>query len=242
MNNYYSCIINTLLLLGIVYGIPVQDINNRPIIGVLAQHFHPSNPLPDTPGDSFIAASYVNYLQAAGARVVPIKINEDPKVIENLLKNINGVLFPGGDSYVLDSPYQRNAKAAFDYSKSQKEAGNVFPLWGTCLGMQQLSALAAETDSILTASKGTWDASMKLDNISTSASMMENMPGDIREILSNEMVTYNAHYNCVSVEDFNDNKKLQNFFQMTSTNFDSNGKEFVSGIEGKRISHCAKNT
>ena len=41
--------------------------NERPIIGVLSQ---PGDPAP--PGQSYIAASYVKWLESAGARVVPI--------------------------------------------------------------------------------------------------------------------------------------------------------------------------
>ena len=115
------------------------------------------------------------------------------------------------------------------------ESGRSFPLWGTCLGMQQLSALVAETDSILSASKGTWDVSMKLGNISTLSRMTENMPDDIREILSNESVTYNVHYNCVSVEAYKHNEKLHDFFHVVSTNVASDGKQFLSTIEGKKI-------
>lgn len=38
--------------------------NNRPIIGILSQEYFPS------PSHSYIAASYVKYLESAGARVV----------------------------------------------------------------------------------------------------------------------------------------------------------------------------
>ena len=41
-------------------------------------------------------ASYVRYIESFGARVVPIINEEDPKVTEEKVKNLNGVLFPGG--------------------------------------------------------------------------------------------------------------------------------------------------
>ena len=45
---------------------------------------------------SYIAASYVKYLEMAGARVVPLIYNQPSDDIDTLLKGINGILFPGG--------------------------------------------------------------------------------------------------------------------------------------------------
>ena len=47
--------------------------NNRVIIGVLSQPSDPSGP-----GESYIAASYVKFLEASGARVVPF-VHDLPK-------------------------------------------------------------------------------------------------------------------------------------------------------------------
>ncbi len=47
--------------------------NNRVIIGVLSQPSEPSGP-----GESYIAASYVKFLEASGARVVPF-VHDLPK-------------------------------------------------------------------------------------------------------------------------------------------------------------------
>lgn len=51
-----------------------SKINNAPIIGVLAQEFDDSlkKLYPNGPQNSYIAASYIKYLEGSGARVVPI--------------------------------------------------------------------------------------------------------------------------------------------------------------------------
>jgi len=41
------------------------------------------------------------------------------------------------------------------------------------------------------------------------------------------------HKNATSVDTFLDNQKLNAFFDITSVNFDGNGKWFVSSIEAK---------
>ena len=46
------------------------EANDRPIIGILTQ---PSSSSLSQFGDNYIAASYVKYVESAGARVVPIQ-------------------------------------------------------------------------------------------------------------------------------------------------------------------------
>ncbi|XP_071446441.1 gamma-glutamyl hydrolase-like isoform X2 [Hetaerina americana] len=80
--------------------------NNRPIIGVLSQEI--TNPLVKNKYSnytSYIAASYVKFLEGAGARVVPIRINLSDDYYENIVNSVNGVLFPGGGINLEDSGY-----------------------------------------------------------------------------------------------------------------------------------------
>ena len=56
---------------------------------------------------------------------------------------IHSVLFPGGASDLFDSPYERTAKILFNLAVKANKAGDVFPLWGTCLGFQFLSICGA---------------------------------------------------------------------------------------------------
>ncbi len=67
--------------------------NNRPIIGVMAQSTKGEGF--EKLGQSYIAASYIKFLESSGARVVPIMndLNEDET--EKLFYSINGALFPG---------------------------------------------------------------------------------------------------------------------------------------------------
>ena len=211
-----------------------DPLNNKPIIGILAQHTHPDNPIPLT-GDSYISASYVKFLESAGARVVPIKINQHPETVSELLSSINGVLFPGGDADIANSAYQKNAKMVYDYAIQERNKGKVFPVWGTCLGFQQLAALVAGSDSVLSLSSGTWDVSMNLSDLDKTGRMVENMSSDLFHAATVEPLTYNAHYNCVSVDTFNNNGALKDFFKVLSTNVDANGKLFISTVEGESI-------
>ena len=78
--------------------------------------------------------AYVSYIEAAGARVVPILHNEDLAVIDELLPKLNGVLFPGGNSGYLDT-----GKHIFEWAIAENDSGKTYPLWGTCVGYENMA-------------------------------------------------------------------------------------------------------
>jgi hypothetical protein len=51
---------------------------------------------------SYIMQAYVDFIIAAGARVVPFIMNEPKYVTLDKLSKVNGVLFPGGDGDYLE--------------------------------------------------------------------------------------------------------------------------------------------
>lgn len=213
-------------------------LNDRPIIGVLAQRLQ--DPIPGIVGSSYISASYVKYLEGAGARVVPIHINTTKEDLNRIFSYINGVLLPGGDADLLDSPVQRNAELLFDLAMQAYNKGDPFPMWGTCMGLQLLSVLTAKSGSVISRSFGTEDRTFSLNftaNYETSR-MFSDSPPNVIKILQTQNVTYNAHYNCVSVDTFNENRKLNAFFRLLSTNIDARGKGFMSTMEGKSFRFC----
>ncbi|KDO36288.1 hypothetical protein CISIN_1g028817mg [Citrus sinensis] len=74
-----------------------RRLNNRPVIGILS---HPgdgaSGRLNNSKNASYIAASYVKFVESAGARVIPLIYNEPEEILFEKLKLVNGVLLTGG--------------------------------------------------------------------------------------------------------------------------------------------------
>ena len=52
---------------------------------------------------SYIYASYVKYVEMAGARVVPLLINQADEYYEKMFYGTNGMLIPGGDADIHNS-------------------------------------------------------------------------------------------------------------------------------------------
>lgn len=89
-----GCSLQLLVLFGLIYRSISSATNNYPIVGVFA---HPSNDThPDCGGScQYIAASYVKYIESAGARVVPISYYSTYTEIDFMLERLNGFFFPG---------------------------------------------------------------------------------------------------------------------------------------------------
>merc|ERR1711962_1822433 len=76
--------------------------------------------------------------------------------------------------------------------------------------------------------------SLQMTKDAPQSRLFRDIPSNVESILSENKVTYNAHYNCVSVDSYHKSHELQSFFSVLSTNQDSNGKVFISTMEGRR--------
>ena len=209
-----------------------RTLNNKPIIGVLFQKL--PSPISGVNGTSYLSAAYVKYLESAGARVVPIPIDITKDELKKLFSYINGVIFPGGDADLMSSGYQRNAEYIIKLTMEAFHKEDYFPVWGTCLGLQAFAVILLKSDKVVTRSDGTWDKSMSLEFTKHvfKSKMFSNAPKKIMKIFESDKVTYNAHYNCVSIHSYTESRVLQSFFKVLSTNRDSRGKSFISTMEG----------
>ncbi len=105
----------------------------RPTIGVLSMYIAGKkiqHQYPQSKNCSYIAASYVRFIEGAGARAVPIPENLSNKKVDHILQGVNGVIIPGGDAEVIDVGYDRIAKRIFEYAINQKKKGKIWPILG----------------------------------------------------------------------------------------------------------------
>jgi Peptidase C26 len=84
------------------YRLPTEndELNDRPIVGVFAypSEFNATYPSAQY---SYIAASYVKWVEQSGARVMPIPFDLSDVELKSMFSKINGVLFPGYKSFLL---------------------------------------------------------------------------------------------------------------------------------------------
>ena len=101
-----------------------KQLNLRPLIGVLSQGGEPA-----PAGYSYIAASYIKFIEAAGARAVPILHDMDEAEVARRFNAVNGVLIPGGSQPLNKGyPYFDVASLLFELTIKANEQGDYFPV------------------------------------------------------------------------------------------------------------------
>uniref|UniRef100_A0A3Q3X5N3 folate gamma-glutamyl hydrolase n=1 Tax=Mola mola TaxID=94237 RepID=A0A3Q3X5N3_MOLML len=185
-------------------------------------------------GSTYIPASYVKYVEAGGSRVVPIRLTLAAAEYEAIFRQINGLLLIGGAVDLETSAYARVAKIFYALALTANDAGDFFPIWGTCMGMQLLTVLAAGKNLLSNATAENVALPLNLTTEAGSSRMFEGFPSDLMKALIQEPLTGNFHHYGITVKTFQETEKLQSFFSILSTNIAENGAQFVSTIEGKR--------
>ena len=156
-------------LLLLVYTTSADHENNVPVIGVftrILQKTKTSVVPPDWYHMQYISASYIKWLESAGARSIAIDADSSEEQIKEIFKQVNGVLFPGSvtsgrrktfttdnKEEEIDRPTNTSQNAArllWDLAKQANDEGEVFPIWGTCLGFEWMLDFEADQSNVST--------------------------------------------------------------------------------------------
>lgn len=239
---------NVVLLSSLFTVSTFAAVNEWPIVGLFAQPSTSSNPACNK-SCQYIAASYVKYLEAAGARVVPINYYSTEKELDHMFESLNGFFFPGGGAafphaaqYIFGTLASCSVcQSIFMYSLLDKvvsanKEGDFTPLWGTCMGFQWLLISASRDTNILDPKSGQMDSynysiPLEFRDAAFSSRMFADASKDVMDILASENVTMNNHHYGIYTEHFEKTDSLSSFFNVLSTNKDRKGDEFISTIE-----------
>ncbi|KAJ7999305.1 hypothetical protein DPEC_G00193000 [Dallia pectoralis] len=221
----------TACLCGVPLEVVSSRLNYRPIIGVLSQE----NIVGDiyAQGLSYIAASYVKYLESAGARVIPIRINQTDGEYEKIFNSINGLLLPGGDVDLHTSQFSRLSKIFYDLAIKANDASDYFPIWGTCQGLQQMTVLTCNKNLLTLTDTRAVSLPLTFTPASQNSRLFKAFPKDLLQSLSEDNITSNFHSWSLSLQNYSRNAKLKRFYKVLTTNTDGK-KEFISTMEAYR--------
>ncbi|CAD7955505.1 unnamed protein product [Amoebophrya sp. A25] len=153
---------------------------------------------------SYIAASYVKWLEAAGARPVPILYDWPKETLDVVLPQLSGILFAGGGADIdpIRSEYGRASLRIFEHAKQHR-----LPLWGTCLGFEQLlsySGLKSGDTSDTLIPLIQVDAEklllpLSLASEAATTPVWTSLPKHAQETLMTKPVTVNMHVKGVAI-------------------------------------------
>jgi len=215
-----------------IFLVALCHCTDRPIIGILTQ---PVDDVLQPYGNSYIAASYVKYIESGGGRVVPVFHDSSTDQLDFIFNSINGLLFPGGGADLQNTTLYQTASYLYKKALAANDNGDYFPLFGHCMGFELLAMLTSQDLNIL--------SGVDAENITLPLSFTPNAYGSrwfarvnmiVIDILANQPVTMNNHVECVSPADFENNPYLPNFYDVLSVNYDRKGKEFISTMEGQK--------
>lgn len=180
----------------------------------------------------YVAASYVKFLESAGARVVPILSNLTQSDYEGLFHSLNGLLLPGGAVSLETSGYIKAARVFYDLSKEAFSQGDIFPIWGTCLGHEALTVLGAGKDLLSHLVAEDVNLPLNFTTAPENSRLFHSMPLNLVVALRQKAITYNHHKFGISPHAFLSDPNLSKDFRIVSTSRDTAGLDFVSTMEG----------
>ncbi|KAG2681586.1 hypothetical protein I3760_11G152400 [Carya illinoinensis] len=210
---------------------PSPKLNYRPVIGILS---HPgdgaSGRLSNATNASYIAASYVKFVESAGARVIPLIYNEPPEILFEKLDMVNGVLFTGG--WAKTGLYYKVVERIFKKILKKNDAGDHFPLYAICLGFELLTMIISKDQNILESFNATDQASTLqfMENTQIEGTVFQRFPPDLLKKLSTDCLVMQNHHYGISPERFEDNQNLASFFKILTTSADEDNKVYISTV------------
>ena len=196
-------------------------------------------------GTSYAPASYVKWLEMAGARVTLVPYDASDEAVDSVFNKTNGALFIGGGS---DTPPA--ARRFYKNMLTSHAAGDQYPIWGTCDGFEWLMQIGADDDSVLTGGFDSENMSLPLNLTSfakasrlfadaSSMPIQGSMGADgkrrsVLQALSTLPITLNNHEQGVTPSDYA-RSSLVDTFDILATNVDRKGRQFISVVEGKSV-------
>ncbi|KFM77469.1 Gamma-glutamyl hydrolase, partial [Stegodyphus mimosarum] len=206
----------------------INPLNDRPIIGIVTEEVN-STFVPNA--KSNIYASYVKFLEAGGARVVPIMIYKSKQYYRDLLSKINGVLFPGGGNILRSKGFGRTGKLIFDIATEMNDKGDFFPLWGTCLGFELLNYLAAKKLWMKACAAEDLPSNLNFVEGFKNSRMFQDLDVPLQKSMQNENITINYHQWCLTPQNYT-LSGLNKYFKVLALSQDSRNLTYVSVVEG----------
>lgn len=215
-----------------IYLNTTARVNDRPLIGVLSQ---PGNPAPAN--QSYIAASYVKFIELGGARAVPILYDAPRFEVERIFKAVNGVLIPGGGQNLSPHhPFFDTSSLLLNLTLAANSAGDFFPLHGTCLGFEALAVIVSGDGKVLTKFDSYDNASplVLTEDGRAGSAFFGAFPATVLRGLQEQPLAMENHGKGLAISTYNGNHQLKDFFLVTSLSSDRKGAEYISTIEARK--------
>ena len=209
-----------------LFLIVLLKIEAKPIFGIL------SLPEPIDDNTTFINESidgaYINWLESAGAIVLPLHVWYTQTELKNILDHINGVLLQGSFRLLnFTSKWENNARFIFNYTLE-----NHLPIFGICFGFRILNIFMSKNNSCMIRMRNHGNHNIELIKNITKRSTLFSLfkEKDFESFEKNETTVF-IHRFGITPEMFFNEKNLIDNYVLTSYGYDLDGVKFIDSIE-----------
>ena len=225
-----------LFIISILFIIVVSYQPDPPTIAILSFP-NPTNTA-EPANKSSIWEGYIRWIEQTGMKIVAIHPWYSHEQIDEVLNNVNGILFIGGNRTVdINQHFEQVGRYIIDKVIEMNKEKDYFPLFGICFGYELLLAHIANDNSIIKAdfeAKKIFLPSELNDKSATSRLFSYFRQRDFDDI-SKTPSTYQLHTRGITPEDFERFNTTKEFFDVTSYATDKKGTKFINSIEGKNF-------
>ncbi|EIE21011.1 class I glutamine amidotransferase-like protein [Coccomyxa subellipsoidea C-169] len=207
-------------------------VSDRPLIGILTQ---PGNPAPGN--QSYIAASYIKFVESAGARAVPIPYDAPRAEVQRLFRAVNGALIPGGGQNLSPHhPFFDTSALLLNLSIAANDAGDFFPLHGTCLGFEALAVIVSGDGRALTKFDSYDNASplVLTEDGKNDSTFFGAFPPEVLRGLQEQPLAMENHGKGLAMSTYEGSERLKDFFVVTSLSSDRRHAVYISTMEARK--------
>lgn len=206
------------------------------VVGIVTVPLTPTKKYYRVCGDSYIASSHIYWLKTQKIRVLPIPYNTTD--LDYYFKRIHGLYLPSGGAFAgTQMEYFNVCKKLLFKAMEENNRGNYFPVWGCCMGFQQMLIIADGKDNVDTLLQkfDSFDnlfCRVKLTNEGKKSRFINGLSNDVVHKITKTKSTLNNHMLGITPEKFVKKRLINNFYTIVGTSVDRKGKEFVAIIEG----------
>ena len=208
------------------------------IVGIVSVPLTPEKKYFKVCGDSYIASSHLKWLKSQDVETLIIPYNT--KDIKYYFSKVQGLYLPSGGAFASNqTEYYKCCKKLIQMAMKENDKGNYFPIWGCCMGFQQMLIIADgndDLDNLLTKfdSFNNLLCNIDLTEDGKNSTIMNGLDKHTRERIVKKKCTLNNHMLGISPRKMKANKLMHSFYKIVGTSRDRKNREFVSIIEARQ--------
>lgn len=204
-------------------------------IGIISVPLSPDKKYFKVCGDSYIASSHLKWMKKNNVEFIIIPY--DSENLQYYFNRIHGLYLPSGGAFAgTQKQYYKACKSLIKMAIKENEKGYYFPVWGCCMGFQQMLIIADGKDN-LTDLLGQFNSlhnymtNIDLTQEGKKSKIIKGLDESTFKKITRKKATLNNHKMGISPGDFDNNQGISEFYKNVGNSIDRDGKPFVAIIE-----------